>query len=121
MKDVYNLLADAFLAYYREHPKCDYREIKTFVLEYDESLEAQEKERVALFEKKMTAITPNLIQALQTLGDNAVLTSLTAALAPLALHEQQGIAASLDKVFKGSVLEPVLNNMQSRKAAAGSK
>jgi hypothetical protein len=28
--DVYHLLVDAYLAYYRENPKCDYRELKTF-------------------------------------------------------------------------------------------
>lgn len=75
------------------------------------------KEHTALFEKRMAAITPNLIQAMQTLGETSFLSRMTDALAPLALAEQQGLGQTVDRVFKGTVLEPMLKNMQRRVTA----
>jgi major vault protein len=80
-----------------------------------------EQARVALFEKKMAALAPNLIQAMQTLGDNETITRLTAAFAPLAIIEQTSTSAVMERVFKGSVVEPILNNINNRSKAASAK
>ena len=79
---------------------------------------ALEKERVVLFEKKMAALTPNLIQAMQTLGDNEVVTRLSTAIAPLAILEQSSTSIVLERLFKGTPLETVLNNIKDRGAKA---
>ena len=78
-----------------------------------------EKERVTFFETKMAAITPDLIQAMQTLGQTEFATKLATAVAPLALHEQTGLGTTLEKVFKGTALESILNNIQAKPAKAG--
>jgi major vault protein len=81
----------------------------------------QEKERVALFEKKMTALTPNLIQAIQTMGDNEMVTRLSTAFAPLAIIEQTSTSLVMERVFKGTAMETILNNVKDRAKAATAK
>ena len=84
----------------------------------DYTLETEEK-RVSFFEAKMAAITPDLIQAMQTLGQTDFAAKLATAVAPLALHEQTGLGNSLEKLFKGTALETILNNIQAKPAKAG--
>lgn len=70
------------------------------------------------FRDRMAAITPRLISALQAMGDRQAMLQLSNALAPLALHEQQGLGQTMERVFKGTPLEPLLKNMQTRMYAA---
>lgn len=80
-----------------------------------------EKERTSLFEKKMAAITPNLIQALTTIGETEMMTQLSAALAPLALNEQTGLGSIMERVFKNTPMEQILSNIQSRGKSLAAK
>jgi hypothetical protein len=80
----------------------------------DYNLEQEEK-RVTLFEKKMAAISPNLIQAMATLGETEMTTRLMGALAPLAISEQTSISNVMERVFKGSPMEAVLTNLTNKK------
>ena len=77
-----------------------------------------EKERVGNFEKKLAAVTPNLIQAMQTLGETETVNRLTAAVAPLAIIEQTSTSDVLNRLFKGGPLESVLSNAAKSKAAS---
>lgn len=79
-----------------------------------------EKERVAFFEQKFKAITPDLVAAMQTLGQTEFATKLATAIAPLAISEQTSLSQSLERMFKGTALENVVNNLQRKPAAAGS-
>jgi major vault protein len=79
-----------------------------------------EKERVAFFEQKFKAITPDLVAAMQTLGQTEFATKLATAIAPLAITEQTSLSQSLERMFKGTALENVVNNLQRKPAAAGS-
>jgi major vault protein len=78
----------------------------------DDYVIAKEKEYAAVFVSRMAAISPQLIQALNTLGENAFMTRLTESIAPLALAQQQGLGQTLENVFAGTMLEPVLNNIK---------
>jgi hypothetical protein len=80
-----------------------------------------DKERTSLFEKKMAAITPNLIQALTTIGETEMMTQLSAALAPLALNEQTGLGTIMERVFKNTPMEQILSNIQNRGKALAAK
>jgi hypothetical protein len=71
-----------------------------------------ETKRTKLFEDKMKSITPDLVAALTALGDKEMIGKLSVALAPLALNEQTGLGAVIDRVFEGTPLAPVLKNMQ---------
>jgi major vault protein len=77
-----------------------------------------EEQRVTFFETRMKAITPDLVAAMQTLGQTEFATKLASAIAPLAINEQLGLGTTLERVFKGTALEQVLNNLQ-RPAKAG--
>ena len=79
--------------------------------EYDIGVE---EERVGFFEKRMAAITPDLVQAMNTLGQTEFATKLAAAVAPLAISEQQGLGTTLERIFKGTALETVLANVQTK-------
>ena len=79
--------------------------------DYDIGLEAQ---RVAFFEKRMAAIVPDLVQAMNTLGQAEFATKLAAAIAPLAINEQLGLGTTLERVFKGTAFETILANVQGR-------
>ena len=79
--------------------------------DYDISLE---EKRVSFFEKKMAAIVPDLVAAMNTLGQTEFATKLAAAVAPLAISEQQGLGTTLERIFKGTALETVLANVQSK-------
>ena len=89
--------------------------------DYTISLEAQ---RTDFWVKKVTAISEDLIAAIKVGGMQAAATQLQAVLAPLALHEQQGLAATAERLFKGTVLEPLLDNLGgtalAKSARAGS-
>jgi len=77
-----------------------------------------DQDRADIFTKKFAAVTPDLIQAMQTLGQTEFATKLAAAVAPLALHEQTGLGVQLERVFKGTALEGILNNIQGKGAKA---
>jgi major vault protein len=77
-----------------------------------------EKERVANFERKLAAFTPNLQTAIQTLGETETMNRLTAAVAPLAIIEQTSTSLVMERLFKGTPLEAVMNNMKSKAATA---
>jgi hypothetical protein len=62
----------------------------------------------------MAAIAPDLIAAMNTLGQTEFATKLATAIAPLALNEQQGLGTTLERIFKGTALETVLANVQSK-------
>jgi major vault protein len=79
--------------------------------DYDIGLEGQ---RVAFFEKRMAAIGPDLVAAMNTLGQTEFATKLATAIAPLAINEQQGLGTTLERIFKGTALETVLANVQSK-------
>ena len=79
--------------------------------DYDIGLEEQ---RVSFFEKRMAAIAPDLIVAMNTLGQTEFATKLATAIAPLAISEQQGLGTTLERVFKGTALETVLSNVQTK-------
>jgi len=72
-----------------------------------------ETKRAELFKARMDAITPQLIQALQTMGDQRFMSEVTRAIAPLAIEEQQGLGQTIERVFAGTALEPILNNMKA--------
>ena len=77
--------------------------------------------RTGLFEKKLAALTPDLIQAMQTLGDNEVVTRLSTAIAPLAILEQSSTSVVLERLFKDTPLETILGNIKGRAKAASAK
>ena len=77
---------------------------------------ALEGTRAELFAKRMEAITPDLIAAMNTLGQTEFATKLAIAVAPLALNEQTGLGTTLERVFKGTALETVLTNLQTKAA-----
>jgi major vault protein len=77
-----------------------------------------EQERADIFKTKFEAITPDLIAAMNTLGQTEFATKLATAVAPLALHEQTGLGTTLERVFKGTALEGILNNLQGKAASS---
>ena len=78
-----------------------------------------EQQRVQFFADRMEAIAPDLIAAMNTLGQNEFATKLATAIAPLALHEQAGLGTTLEKVFAGTPFASILTNLQSKPAKAG--
>jgi major vault protein len=78
-----------------------------------------EEARVEMFKTKFEAITPDLIQAMYTLGQTEFTTKLSTALAPLAINEQIGLGQTLERVFKGTALENILDNLKGKPAKAG--
>jgi hypothetical protein len=68
-------------------------------------------------EKRMAAIVPDLVQAMNTLGQAEFATKLAAAIAPLAINEQLGLGTTLERVFKGTAFETILANVQGRSKA----
>ena len=108
---------DAQVAQQEQHnavATAEFNRIKT-TSDYEMELE---KERVANFERKLAAFTPNLQTAIQTLGETETLNRLTAAVAPLAIIEQTSTSVVMERLFKGTPLETVMNNMKSRAATA---
>jgi major vault protein len=73
-----------------------------------------EERHTGFFEKRMAAITPNLIEAMHTLAHSGFAIKLSEAIAPLAINEQSGLGQTLERVFKGTGLEVVLDNLKSR-------
>jgi len=78
-----------------------------------------DEKRVEHSEKIMAAIQPDLVAALQASGDKRTVTELATSIAPLAVNEQLGLGTVLDRVFKGTPVETVLGNIQSRSAKSG--
>jgi major vault protein len=63
------------------------------------------------FKDRLTAISPALIAALQSLSDHKLLEQLGAAVAPLAVMEQQGFAQILTRMFKGTPIQDRLSKL----------
>jgi major vault protein len=78
---------------------------------------ALEKERTELFVKKIEAVSPNLIAAMNNLADSSMMTQLMTALAPLAIADRDSINNAMEKVFAGTPMATVLANVQSRGVA----
>jgi major vault protein len=78
-----------------------------------------EEQRVTFFTKRMEAIAPDLIAAMNTLGNTEFATKLSTAIAPLALHEQMGLGTTLEKIFANTPFATILTNLQSKTAKAG--
>jgi major vault protein len=76
-----------------------------------------ERQRVEHFESRMKAFAPGLIEAMNTLGNTEFASKLSAAIAPLALHEQQGLGTTLEKVFANTPVATILANLQSSRTA----
>jgi major vault protein len=83
--------------------------------DYTVSLEQQ---RVDFFAKRMEAVSPDLVQAMLTLGQTEFATKLSTAIAPLALHEQMGLGTTLERIFANTPFAAILGNLQ-RPAKAG--
>lgn len=77
-----------------------------------------EEARVDMFKTKFEAITPDLIAAMNTLGQTEFATKLATAVAPLALNEQIGLGQTLERVFAGTALEGILANLKAKPAKA---
>jgi major vault protein len=77
-----------------------------------------EESRVEMFKTKFEAITPDLIAAMNTLGQTEFATKLAIAVAPLALNEQIGLGQTLERTFKGTVLENIFDNLKAKPAKA---
>lgn len=64
-----------------------------------------------LFERRMAAITPKLVEAMITLGQTEFASQLAIALAPLAIHEHQGLGQTVERLFEGTPLESFIGNL----------
>jgi len=65
-----------------------------------------------IFAQKFEAVTPDLIAAINTLGQTEFATKLAVAVAPLALHEQTGLGAKLETIFAGvPAIAQILGNL----------
>lgn len=78
-----------------------------------------EEQRVKFFVDKFAAVEPDLIAAIQTLGQTEFATKLAVAVAPLALHEATGLGTKLEDIFKGTALAGILSNLQGKSAKVG--
>lgn len=78
-----------------------------------------ETKHTEMFETRMKAITPNLIEAMLTLGNTEFATKLATAIAPLALNEQTGLSQTMERIFKGTPMADVLTNLQRKSTTAG--
>ena len=81
------------------------------------TLDSEEK-RVSFFETKMKAITPDLIAAMNTLGNTEFASRLATAIAPLAINEQIGLGTTLERVFAGTPIAGILDNLKAKPAKA---
>jgi major vault protein len=79
----------------------------------DENFTAEIQQKYAdIFAQKFEAVTPDLIAAINTLGQTEFATKLATAVAPLALHEQTGLGAKLETIFAGvPAIAQILNNL----------
>jgi major vault protein len=78
-----------------------------------------ETAHTTMFENRMRAFTPGLIEAMNTLGQTEFATKLSLAIAPLAINEQLGLQTTLERVFAGTPLATVLTNLQRKTTTAG--
>jgi len=86
-------------------------EFELIKLTEDYNLEL-ETSRVKFFETKMKAITPDLVAAMQALGNTEMASKLMATIAPLAIAEQTGLVTTLEKVFAGTPMANIFDNLQ---------
>jgi major vault protein len=82
------------------------------------TIELEEK-RTQFFKTRFEAITPDLVAAMQTLGNTEFANKLAIAIAPLAIQEHTGLSQTMERMFRGTALETVLENVQARPAKAG--
>lgn len=66
--------------------------------------------------KKMEAITPNLIAALQAIGDKDLIARVAESMAPLALLEGNSVADALNKLTRGTTVEALVGQLMNGKA-----
>lgn len=64
---------------------------------------------------KMKAITPNLIQALQAIGDKELIARVAESMAPLAILEGNSVADALNKLTRGTTVETLLGQFLNGK------
>lgn len=71
-----------------------------------------QQENADIFVQKFEAVHPDLIAAINTLGQTEFATKLAIAVAPLALHEQTGLGTKLETIFAGvPAIAQILNNL----------
>jgi len=75
---------------------------------------ALDKARAEIFAQKLAAVSPNLIAAITTIGDNKLMAQVTEALAPLAIADRDGINAVMERLFAGTSMQRVLENVKGR-------
>jgi len=68
----------------------------------------------AAFKERMGAVDPKLVAVLQMLADRGLLTDVMAAIAPLAMQEQQGIGPVLDRLFAGTGFAEKVKSLLSK-------
>jgi major vault protein len=97
-------------------------EVAALILDRQKASDTQmltvEATRTEHHNSRVAAITPNLIEALQTLGETRLITDMSTALAPLALAQQQGLGTTVDSLFQGTAMEEIINNMKPGAKAA---
>ena len=74
-----------------------------------ESLNAQ----ATAFAERMKAIQPDLIAAMTQFGERDLTAKMAEALAPLAIHEQQGLNAAFEKIFRDTPLSTMFQKALS--------
>ena len=84
----------------------------------DDHLVGLKAKDVEFYTTKMGAISDGVIEALNNLANTEALTKLTTALAPIAVNEQMGLGATFERLFKGTGIEPILENLQRPRGAA---
>ena len=68
----------------------------------------------AATKERFAAIAPELVKALEALGDKDMVTKVAAALKTIPMGLDEGMGDVMERVFKGTVLESVISNMKSR-------
>lgn len=76
-------------------------------------LEVSAKE-TDMFKERMEALTPNVVAAVTIMSDNKMMTDLSKAIAPLAMNEQTGLGQTLERVFQGTPVASLLENIKRR-------
>jgi major vault protein len=71
------------------------------------------------FVTRTAAISPSLIEAITLSAKTDYATKLATAIAPLAISEQSGLDAMLDRVFKGTPIQDILENLRHKAKTAG--
>ena len=69
---------------------------------------SEKKAEVEAVVQKASAVSPDLIAALQSFGDQAMVEKVAESMAPLAILGGDSVAEVLGKLLKGTVLEKAL-------------